>query len=192
MRLYIQIGRRDGFNARELSVFLSDLLRIPERLIDRIEITENFSLFSVPITHGKKLLDICARDKSLPHVHVDTQEGGGKRERGKRDGGSRGGSRGGFGGKSGFGGRSGERGAGSRGGSGARSARAGGDFGDRAERGGRGKFSDSADRGFGKGDFGGKGGSRRSARKEFARGIPRRADEKTGNASLYKKSGAGK
>jgi ATP-dependent RNA helicase DeaD len=192
MRLYIQIGRRDGFNARELSVFLSDLLRIPERLVDRIEITENFSLFSVPITHGKKLLDICARDKSLPHVHVDTKDGGGKRERGKRDGGSRGGSRGGFGGKSGFGGRSGERGAGSRGGSGARSARAGGDFGDRAERGGRGKFSDSADRGFGKGDFGGKGGSRRSARKEFARGIPRRADEKTGNASLYKKSGAGK
>ena len=199
MRIYMQIGRRDGFNARELSVFLSDLLRIPERLIDRIEITENFSLFSLPITNGKKLLDICSRDKSLPHVHVDTKEGGGKRERGKRDGGSRGGSRGGFGGKSGFGGRSGERGAGSRG-FGDR-----GGFGDR-ERGGRGKFGDSADRGFGgarsasgragsdfgRGDFGGKGGSRRSSRKEFARGIPRRADEKTGNASLYKKSSAGK
>ncbi len=188
MRIYMQIGRRDGFNARELSVFLSDLLRIPERLIDRIEITENFSLFSLPIANGKKLLDICSRDKSLPHVHVDTKEGGGKRERGKRDGGSRGGSRSGFGGKSGFGGRSGERGAGARG------------FGDR-ERGNRGKFGDSADRGFGGvrsasgragGEFGGKGGSHRSSRKEFARGIPRRADEKTGNASLYKKSSAGK
>lgn len=171
MRLYIQIGRRDGFNARELSVFLSDLLRVPERYIDRIEITENFSLFSLPIAHGKKLLDICARDKSLPHVHVDTKEGGGKRERGKRDGGSRGGSRGGFGGRSGgFGARSG----------------------DRSERGARGGRRDD----FGKGEFGGrgagKGGSRRAPRKEFARGIPRRPDEKTGNASLYKKSSAGK
>ena len=171
MRLYIQIGRRDGFNARELSVFLSDLLRVPERYIDRIEITENFSLFSLPIAHGKKLLDICARDKSLPHVHVDTKEGGGKRERGKRDGGSRGGSRGGFGGRSGgFGTRSG----------------------DRSERGVRGGRRDD----FGKGEFGGrgagKGGSRRAPRKEFARGIPRRPDEKTGNASLYKKSSAGK
>ena len=171
MRLYIQIGRRDGFNARELSVFLSDLLRVPERYIDRIEITENFSLFSLPIAHGKKLLDICARDKSLPHVHVDTKEGGGKRERGKRDGGSRGGSRGGFGGRSGgFGARSG----------------------DRSERGVRGGRRDD----FGKGEFGGrgagKGGSRRAPRKEFARGIPRRPDEKTGNASLYKKSSAGK
>lgn len=179
MRLYIQIGRRDGFNARELSVFLSDLLRIPERLIDRIEITENFSLFSLPITHGKKLLDICARDKSLPHVHVDTKEGGGKRDSrgGRRDGGFRGGSRGGFGGKSGFGGRSGDR-------SERRGAFGKGDFG-RGEFGGR-DFAKGGSRGADKGGF------RKSSRREFSRGIPRRPDEKTGNASLYKKSSAGK
>ena len=178
MRLYIQIGRRDGFNARELSVFLSDLLRVPERNIDRIEITENFSLFSLPIVHGKKLLDICARDKSLPHVHVDTKEGGGKRERGKRDGGSRGGSRGGFGGRSGgFGARSGDRSE--RGG-----AFGKGDFG-RGEFGGR-DFAKGGSRGADKGGF------RKSSRREFSRGIPRRPDEKTGNASLYKKSSSGK
>ncbi|MCR4714195.1 MAG: DEAD/DEAH box helicase, partial [Treponemataceae bacterium] len=158
MRLYIQIGRRDGFNARELSVFLSDLLRIPERLVDRIEITENFSLVSLPVAHGKRLLEISTRDRSLPHVHVDTKDGGGKKEgRGKRDGGSRGGNRGGFSGKGGFGGRSGERGAGARfGGDRERGDRGfgrgfGSEFGGRGfgGKGGRSKFGDGADRGFG-------------------------------------------
>ena len=220
MRLYIQLGRRDGFKAREISEYLSDLLNIPERLVDRIEVTENFSLVSLPIPQGKRLLDMSARDRSLPHVHLDSKEGGGKHEGrgGRRDGGFRGGSRGGFGGKSGFGGRSGGKGDSgrdfARGGFGGRGAgkvgggrgKDGGDFakggfgGDRERHSsfGKGEFGGRGvdGRDFARGGFGGRGadkdGFRKSARREFARGIPRRPDEKTGNASLYKKSSAGK
>ncbi|MCR4939922.1 MAG: DEAD/DEAH box helicase [Treponemataceae bacterium] len=193
MRLYVQLGRRDGFNAREVSSYMGNLLRIPEHLVDRIEVTENFSLISLPVPQGKRLLEMASRDRSLPHVHVDSKEGGGKREgRGRRDGG--------FGGRASF--RGGSRGKGEFGGR-------GGYGGDRDRRGdlgrdgfsGRGRRDDyargeSGARGFGgknsRDFFDGKEGSRRSSRREFVRGIPRRADEKTGNASLYKKSSAGK
>lgn len=73
IRLYIGLGRRDGMGRAEIARFFSDLLRIPGRLVDRIEVTENFSLASLPPDLAMRALDMAKRDKSLPHLHIDTK-----------------------------------------------------------------------------------------------------------------------
>ena len=130
-RLFIQLGRRDGYNARGIADYFSDLLNIPESLVDRIDVSTNFSLVSLPIESANKVLDL-SRDGRIPHVHVDMKAGGSRRDRddfddfgGGRRGGfgrDRGGRRGGFGGgfgrdrdrDRGFGGRDHDRGFGRR------------------------------------------------------------------------------
>lgn len=149
IRLYVQLGRRDGFKAREIASYFSELLHISQRMVDRIEVTDSFSLISLPYQVGKDLLDRAKKDRSLPHIHIDSKEGG-MSDRGDR-----------------FtkGGR--ERGFGS-------------DFGKERSR----------DRSFSKDGrrerFPKKGGYERK-RKDGLPGFERRPDEKTSNASLYKK-----
>ena len=47
-RIYVQLGKRDGFNARSIAEYFSDLLNIPGRMVDRIDVSQNFSLLSLP------------------------------------------------------------------------------------------------------------------------------------------------
>ena len=90
LRLYVQLGRRDGYNPRSIAEFFSSLLNIPGRMVDRIEMSSNFSLVSLPVSCGNKALDLSRSDKSLPHIHVDIKAGDfeGSR-RGPRFGGGR-------------------------------------------------------------------------------------------------------
>jgi len=85
-RLYIQLGRRDGYNAREIADWFSDTLKIPGKKVDRIDVTTSFSLVSLPKEDAARLMEMASRDNSIPHIHVDTKAGGGR-------GGSRGGRR---------------------------------------------------------------------------------------------------
>ena len=130
-RLFIQLGRRDGYNARGIADYFSDLLNIPGKLVDRIDVSTNFSLVSLPIESADKVLDLSQSGK-IPHVHVDSKGGNGggrRRDRdfddfGGRDRGFGGRGRGGFGrdrdrgfGRDrdrGFGGRDRDRGFGRR------------------------------------------------------------------------------
>lgn len=89
-RLYIQLGRRDGYNAREIADYFSDILNIPEKLVDRIDVSTNFSLVSLPISDADRMLEMAGKDSSIPHIHVDAKPAGG---------GGRGGRRGGFSGR---------------------------------------------------------------------------------------------
>ncbi|WP_062327827.1 DEAD/DEAH box helicase [Treponema endosymbiont of Eucomonympha sp.] len=73
MRLYVGLGRRDGFGARELANYFSSILNIPPRFVDRIEITENFSLASFPYEAGITALERAKRDRTMPHVHIDSR-----------------------------------------------------------------------------------------------------------------------
>lgn len=103
-RLYIQLGRRDGYNAREIADYFSGILNIPEKLVDRIDVSTNFSLVSLPISDADRMLEMAGQDSSIPHIHVDAKPAGG----------GRGGRRGGFGGRDrdfddDFGGRRGGR-----------------------------------------------------------------------------------
>lgn len=87
-RLYIQLGRRDGYNAREIADYFSGILNIPEKLVDRIDVSTNFSLVSLPISDADRMLEMAGKDSSIPHIHVDAKPAGG-----------RGGRRSGFGGR---------------------------------------------------------------------------------------------
>ncbi len=98
-RLFIQLGRRDGYNAKSIAQYFSDLLHIPGRMVDRIDVADNFSLVSLPIANADKVLELSRMDGRFPHVHVDTKSGDGSRRGGRdfggrdrfdRDGGDRG------------------------------------------------------------------------------------------------------
>ncbi len=98
MRIYVGLGRRDGFNAREIAAYFSDLLNIPQRMVDRIDVASSFSLISLPAQAAKAVLDMAKKDRALPHMHIDAKDEsrpssfGGGRDR-SRDRGDRGRSR---------------------------------------------------------------------------------------------------
>ena len=82
MRLFVQLGRKDGFNPREIASYFSGLLKIPGRQVDRIDVTENFSLVSLPRESARKALEMSKRDSSIPHMHIDTKKQWKANERG--------------------------------------------------------------------------------------------------------------
>ena len=73
MRLFVQLGRKDGFNPKEIASYFSGLLKIPGRQVDRIDVAENFSLVSLPKESAKLALDMARRDRTIPHMHIDTK-----------------------------------------------------------------------------------------------------------------------
>ncbi|AEE16020.1 DEAD/DEAH box helicase [Treponema brennaborense] len=74
IRLFVQLGRRDGFYPREIAEYFSKLLNIQPRLVDRIDVAENFSLVSLPMQAGMDALERSKRDHSLPHMHIDSKD----------------------------------------------------------------------------------------------------------------------
>lgn len=77
-RLYIQLGRRDGYNAREIADYFSDMLHIPGKMVDRIDVTTSFSLVSLPTAEANRMLSLAEHDSTIPHIHVDTKPAGGR------------------------------------------------------------------------------------------------------------------
>ena len=144
IRLYIGVGRRDGQTRRGIAELFRDLIGVPERLVDRIEVMDAFSLATLPADAATAALDLSKQRRNLPHMHVDVKDGEGDFHSGPRPGSFRGGSggssggggyRGSSGGSSGGGGYRGgsSSGGGYRGGSGGSS---GGYKGDRPSSGG--------------------------------------------------------
>lgn len=73
IRIYVSLGRRDGYNAAKIATFFSQLLHIPQRFVDRIDVSSNFSLVSLPAQAAKDVVNRSSHDKSLPHMHIDTK-----------------------------------------------------------------------------------------------------------------------
>ena len=73
IRLYVGLGRRDGLGRPEIAEFFSDLLHIPGRLVDRIDLAENFSLVSLPTDAAMRALNLCKKNRGLPHMHIDVK-----------------------------------------------------------------------------------------------------------------------
>ena len=113
VRLYIQLGRRDGYNPKVLADYFSKMLHIPGRMVDRIDISNNFSLVSLPKEAAKKALELAKKNSSIPHMHVDVKDSdsaGFGSKKGGRGGHGRSGDFGGKrSGKGGFGGRDRDR-----------------------------------------------------------------------------------
>ena len=159
IRIYVQLGRRDGFNAKQIASYFSSLLHIAGRMVDRIEVADTFSLVSLPYNAGKELLERAKKDRSLPHMHIDSKSGDSFEKE----------SRGGRGGK----------------------GRHRGDFGrgekSRSENFRNDRRSERNDRGRKSRDEKKRSIPQDRRRKDGLPGYERRSDEKTGNASLYKK-----
>lgn len=95
-RIFVSLGKRDGMTPRDIADFFSDLLNIPGKKVDRIDMAREFSLVSLPKESAKKAIEMSQSDGRLPHMHVDVKEnaggggGGGRRHRGGRGRGGRG------------------------------------------------------------------------------------------------------
>ena len=91
-RIYVQLGRRDGYNAKSIAEYFSDLLHIPGRMVDRIDVSQNFSLLSLPSVNAVRALELSKSRTSLPHMHLDSKDddnffGSGRSRSRRRDGG---------------------------------------------------------------------------------------------------------
>ena len=85
MRLFVQLGRKDGFNPKEIASYFSGLLKIPNRQVDRIDVAESFSLVSLPRESAKLALDMSRRDHTMPHMHIDVKSDRGSFRDGRSD-----------------------------------------------------------------------------------------------------------
>lgn len=86
IRLYVGIGRRDGLTRRGIAQFFRDLIGVPERLVDRIEVMDAFSLATLPADAANAALDLSKQRRNVPHMHVDINDAGGDFHSGPRPG----------------------------------------------------------------------------------------------------------
>ncbi|MBR6153386.1 MAG: DEAD/DEAH box helicase [Treponema sp.] len=101
IRLYVQMGWNDGYTPKKIADYFTKLLHVRSRDVDAIDMADNFCLLSLPKAAGEKALEISNRDKSVPHMHVDSKsvmandddESYSRKKRGRGEG-SRGSSRG--------------------------------------------------------------------------------------------------
>ncbi len=74
MRVFVSLGKKDGYRAKEIAEFFSKILHIPGRLVDQIDVAQQFSLVSLPVASAKKAIELSKADKKLPHMHFDVKE----------------------------------------------------------------------------------------------------------------------
>ena len=84
LRIFVSLGKKDGYRARELADYFSNLLHIPGRMVDDIDVAQQFALVSLPSASAKKAVEMSRNNKKLPHMHIDIKEEGGGRKRNTR------------------------------------------------------------------------------------------------------------
>ena len=75
-RIFVSLGKRDGYRAKEIADYFSELLHIPGRMVDDIDVAQQFSLLSLPTASARKAIEMSRSNKKLPHMHIDEKEGG--------------------------------------------------------------------------------------------------------------------
>ncbi|MCR4579795.1 MAG: DEAD/DEAH box helicase [Treponema sp.] len=87
LRIFVSLGKRDGYRAKEIADYFSELLHIPGRMVDDIDVAQQFSLLSLPVASARKAIEMSKTNRKLPHMHIDEKEGGrGPRRSGRGDG----------------------------------------------------------------------------------------------------------
>jgi len=92
MRIFVSLGKQDGYRAKEIADYFSSLLHIPGRMVDDIDVAQQFSLVSLPVASAKKAIEMSKSNHKLPHMHIDAKEegrGSRKSRGGKPEGGER-------------------------------------------------------------------------------------------------------
>jgi len=75
-RIFVSLGKRDGYRAKEIAEYFSELLHIPGRLVDDIDVAQQFSLVSLPVASARKAIEMSKSNRKLPHMHFDDKEEG--------------------------------------------------------------------------------------------------------------------
>lgn len=95
LRIYVQIGKKDGYIAKDIADYFSNMLHIPGRMVDQIDMAQQFTLLNLPIAAAKKAIEMSQNDNQLPHMHLDSKndekQGRRRSPRGSRGGSDRGG-----------------------------------------------------------------------------------------------------
>ncbi len=73
VRLFVQLGWKDGYSPRRIAEFFGGLLKIREKDVDAIDMADKFCLLSLPKDAAEKALSLSRSDPSMPHVHVDSK-----------------------------------------------------------------------------------------------------------------------
>lgn len=76
LRVFISLGKKDGYRAKDIADFFSELLHIPGRMVDDIDVAQQFSLVSLPTASAKKAVELSKSNHKLPHMHFDVKEEG--------------------------------------------------------------------------------------------------------------------
>ena len=84
-RIFVSLGKKDGYRAKEIADYFSKLLHIPGRLVDQIDVAQQFSLLNLPVASARKAIELSKSDRNLPHMHIDNKEEGRGSRRGGRD-----------------------------------------------------------------------------------------------------------
>lgn len=76
LRIFVSLGKKDGYRAKEIAQYFSELLHIPGRLVDDIDVAQQFALVSLPVASAKKAIELSKGNHKLPHMHLDSKEEG--------------------------------------------------------------------------------------------------------------------
>lgn len=72
-RLFVSLGKRDNCGKKEVADFFAKLLNIPQRFVDDIVTTENFSLVTISAKDAERAIRITKKNRDLPHIHIDSE-----------------------------------------------------------------------------------------------------------------------
>lgn len=89
IRLYVQYGKKDGYNAKKISDFFTSVLNIPNHQVDQIDVASTFTLLNLPKQAAMKVLDMSKSDRNFVHIHIDSKSenpAADKKRRDRRDG----------------------------------------------------------------------------------------------------------
>ena len=86
MRIFVSLGKKDGYRAKEIADYFSELLHIPGRLVDDIDVAQQFSLVSLPVASARKAVEMSRSNRKLPHMHFDEKEEGRGSRKQRREG----------------------------------------------------------------------------------------------------------
>lgn len=74
LRIFVSLGKKDGYRAKEIASYFSSLLHIPGRFVDDIDVAQQFSLVSLPVASAKKAIELSKSNHKIPHMHLDSKE----------------------------------------------------------------------------------------------------------------------
>jgi len=75
-RLFVAAGRKDGLDRRSLAAMIRRVTGLPDRLIEGIQVSDGFSLVTVPFDAAESIIRESRKPGDLPRMRVAKEDGG--------------------------------------------------------------------------------------------------------------------